>query len=64
MNLTGKGDDGNIQSCVAATTTVTPTMTVKSSLAGIYNKELISTTQAIFEDYSRTTRNPDLAAAL
>ena len=64
MHLTVKGDGRSRQSSVASATSVPHTTTVTSYLNNIPNNELISKTQTIFEYFSRTTQDLDIAAAM
>ena len=64
LKINGKGDGVNKQSSVAADNSGPPTTTVTSSLTNTTNKEMINTTQAIFEALSRTTQDTYLVAVM
>ena len=64
LNLTEKCDGVNKKSSVFTNTPVTTTITVKSYLDNISNKELIIKTQAIFEYFPRTNQYPYLEYAV
>ena len=64
LNLTEKCDGVNKKSSVFTNTPVTTTITVKSYLDNISNKELIIKTRYIFEYFPRTTQDTDLVAAM
>ena len=64
MKLNVKGDGGNKKYSIYEATYVPPTTAVISSLINISNKEMIIKTQDIFEYYSRTTQDPDLASVM